>query len=116
MDLSDRIAVMGAGRLEQVGVPRDLYESPATDFVHGFLGQTTRLGELTVRPHDVRLTHEMVEGGVEAQVARVVHLGFEVRVELEPAEGLPVTVALTRQEAEDLELQQGDVVWASSVT
>jgi sulfate transport system ATP-binding protein len=114
MDLSDRIAVMGEGRLEQVGRPRDLYEAPATDFVLGFLGQTTRLGNLTIRPHDVRLTHEPIEGGVEAQVVRVVHLGFEVRVELEPADGLPVVVQLTRQEAEDLELRRGDVVWASS--
>jgi sulfate transport system ATP-binding protein len=113
MDIADRVAVMGHGRLEQVGPPRELYEHPATAFVQGFLGQTTRLGDVVVRPHDVRLSHEGSDGSVEVQVTRVVHLGFEVRVELEPSEGLPVMVQLTRQEAEDLELRRGDVLWAT---
>ena len=38
MTLGDRIAVMRAGRIVQVGTPRDVYERPATSFVGGFLG------------------------------------------------------------------------------
>jgi multiple sugar transport system ATP-binding protein len=38
MTLGDRIAVMRAGRIEQVGTPREVYERPATVFVGGFLG------------------------------------------------------------------------------
>jgi putative spermidine/putrescine transport system ATP-binding protein len=40
MALSDRISVMNAGRIEQVGTPTQVYEHPATPFVAGFLGRT----------------------------------------------------------------------------
>ena len=43
LSLSDRIAVMHGGRVEQVGRPRDLYERPASTFVRDFLGQTVVL-------------------------------------------------------------------------
>jgi ABC-type Fe3+/spermidine/putrescine transport system ATPase subunit len=39
MTLSDRVAVMNAGRFEQVGTPADVYERPATPFVRDFLGR-----------------------------------------------------------------------------
>jgi ABC-type Fe3+/spermidine/putrescine transport system ATPase subunit len=46
--LSDRIGVMRAGRLEQVGTARELYERPASAFVAGFLGESNLLpGRLT---------------------------------------------------------------------
>jgi len=38
LTLSDRVAVMRGGRLEQVGAPREIYEKPRTEFVAGFLG------------------------------------------------------------------------------
>jgi spermidine/putrescine transport system ATP-binding protein len=43
MTMSDRIAVMRAGRIEQLGQPEELYERPATDFVAGFLGVSNLL-------------------------------------------------------------------------
>ena len=43
LTLSDRIAVMQSGRIEQMGVPRDLYERPASAFVRDFLGRTILL-------------------------------------------------------------------------
>jgi len=43
LSLSDRIAVMHGGRIEQVGAPRELYERPASPFVRDFLGQTVIL-------------------------------------------------------------------------
>ncbi|MGH2446653.1 MAG: ABC transporter ATP-binding protein [Candidatus Limnocylindria bacterium] len=43
MTMSDRIAVMRHGRIEQLGPPEDLYERPATDFVAGFLGVSNLL-------------------------------------------------------------------------
>ena len=47
MTMSDRIAVMNAGKIEQLGTPEDVYELPATDFVAGFLGASNLLvGEL----------------------------------------------------------------------
>lgn len=40
MTLSDRVAVMRDGRIEQLGTPREVYEEPATQFVAGFVGMT----------------------------------------------------------------------------
>lgn len=50
MTMSDRIAVMRAGRIEQLGAPEDLYERPETEFVAGFLGVSNLLdGEVVGR-------------------------------------------------------------------
>jgi sulfate/thiosulfate transport system ATP-binding protein len=111
MEVADRIVVLNHGRVEQDGPPRELYEQPANPFVMGFLGPVARLGETLVRPHDLRLHSEPHDGALEAQVARVVHLGFEVRVELELDGGEPLSVQLTRDEAAELELRAGDIVW-----
>ena len=43
LGLSDRIAVMHAGRIEQLGAPREIYERPATRFVAEFIGASTVL-------------------------------------------------------------------------
>jgi sulfate/thiosulfate transport system ATP-binding protein len=111
MEVADRIAVINEGRLEQIGAPRDLYERPANGFVMSFLGPVARLGEELVRPHDLRLTSEPRDGALEAMVDRVVYLGFEVRVELSVADGSPLAVQLTRDDAVALELAAGDIVW-----
>jgi sulfate/thiosulfate transport system ATP-binding protein len=111
MEVADAIVVLNRGRVEQAGAPRDLYERPANPFVMGFLGPVARLGDTLVRPHDLRLFGEPHPGALEAQVARVVHLGFEVRVELELDGGEPLSSQLTRDEAAELELRAGDIVW-----
>jgi sulfate transport system ATP-binding protein len=102
MEVADRIVVLNHGRIEQDGPPRELYERPANAFVMGFLGPVA---------HDLRILGEPRDGALEAQVARVVHLGFEVRVELELDGGEPLTAQLTRDEAAELELHGGDIVW-----
>src|SRR3954451_9931087 len=112
LEVADVIAVMRAGRIEQVGAPRELYDDPANPFVMGFLGPVSRLGDRLVRPHDLVISHEPADGAHEAMVSRIVHLGFEVRVELnlaDAAEGL--SVQLTRGEVAMLELVEGDIVW-----
>jgi sulfate/thiosulfate transport system ATP-binding protein len=114
MAIADRIVVLDHGRVQQAGAPRQVYERPANEFVMGFLGPVSRLGATLVRPHDLVLSPEPVDGGVEAQVARVVYLGFEVRVELEVAQGSPVSVQLTKAEADELELAAGDIVYVRS--
>jgi sulfate/thiosulfate transport system ATP-binding protein len=111
MEVADRIVVLNHGKVEQDGPPRELYERPANAFVMGFLGPVARLGDTLVRPHDLRLHPEPYDGALEAQVARVVHLGFEVRVELELDGAGPLTAQLTRDEAAELEPHAGDIVW-----
>ena len=82
MEVAEQIIVMNDGKVEQSGGPRDLYEDPASEFVMSFVGPAHRLGDAWVRPHDVEVRHEPNGRTIEALIDRVVHLGFEVRVEL----------------------------------
>jgi sulfate transport system ATP-binding protein len=112
MDVADQIVLMNRGRVEQVGGPRDLYEEPANEFVMSFVGPVNRVDGAFVRPHDVELTREPADGARPATVARIVHLGFEVRVELECEDGEELWAQLTREEA-DL-LRRGAHVYVRS--
>jgi sulfate/thiosulfate transport system ATP-binding protein len=116
MEVADRIAVMNEGRIEQVGKPRDLYEHPANEFVMTFVGPVARLGGEYVRPHDLELTLEPNGTTERATVERVVHLGFEVRVELRLADGEEVYVQATRAQAEELDLSNGQTVYVRPST
>jgi sulfate transport system ATP-binding protein len=102
---------MNAGSIEQVGSPRGIYDRPATEFVMGFVGPVSKLGEQLVRPHDVTISLEEQPGSIEAMVARVVHLGFEVRVEIELPDGTRARAQLTRSQADELEIDRGDIVY-----
>jgi sulfate transport system ATP-binding protein len=111
MEVAGQIVVLNAGRVEQVGSPRELYDEPANEFVMSFVGPVNRVGDTFVRPHDVELRLEPEDGSTEAMVERVVHLGFEVRVELVRDDGEHLLVQLTQEEAEQLELEQGQIVY-----
>jgi sulfate/thiosulfate transport system ATP-binding protein len=111
MEVADRIVVMNQGRVEQVGGPRDLYEHPANAFVMGFVGPVTRLGDHFIRPHDLELRREPNGTTSEAMVERLVHLGFEVRAELVLHDGQRLQAQITRDGAEELELQPGQIVY-----
>ena len=111
MEVADRIVVMNHGRVEQVGGPRDLYEHPANAFVMGFIGPVTRLGELFIRPHDVQVRRQPNGTTSEAMVERLVHLGFEVRAHLLLGDGQRLQAQLSREDAEELELAQGEIVY-----
>jgi sulfate transport system ATP-binding protein len=111
MEVADTIAVMNAGRIEQVGSPQQVYDQPATDFVMSFIGPTSKIDGKLVRPHDVTVSLVPTEGALEAMVSRVVHLGFEVRVELELPDGSTARAQLTRGQTAELELTRGDVVY-----
>lgn len=111
MEVSDRIAVMNRGQIEQIGKPRDLYEHPANEFVMGFIGPVNRFGETFVRPHDIEITLAPNGTTREANVQRVVHLGFEVRVELVFPDGTNFWAQVTRHEVERLDLDEGQRVF-----
>ncbi|HUB57432.1 MAG TPA: TOBE-like domain-containing protein [Mycobacterium sp.] len=124
LDVADRIAVLRDGRIEQVGSPTDVYDTPANAFVMSFLGAVSSLNGTLVRPHDIRVgrrpdmaiaagdgTAEST-GVVRATIDRIVMLGFEVRVELTSAPtGRPFTAQITRGDAEALGLAEGDTVY-----
>ena len=111
MEVADTIAVMNKGQIEQVGAPREVYDNPATPFVMGFLGPVSTVDGKLVRPHDVSISLAAGPGLIEAMVKRVVHLGFEVRVELELEGGEAARVQLTRGQTEQLEIKDGDIVY-----
>jgi sulfate transport system ATP-binding protein len=111
MDVAEQIVVMNDGRVEQAGQPRDLYEHPANEFVMSFIGPVSRLGDAFVRPHDFELRLEPNGYTEEAMIDRVVHLGFEVRVEFTLNDGTQAWSQLTREEADRLELEQGQIVF-----
>jgi putative spermidine/putrescine transport system ATP-binding protein len=94
--MSDRLAVMNAGRVEQVGTPVEVYEQPATDFVAGFVGISNVLdGEaarsvtgfpdaFTVRPEKIHLAGPDAQVGPDectatGGVREVVYLGALTR-------------------------------------
>jgi len=112
MEVADKVVVMNRGRVEQAAGPRELYEHPANEFVMGFVGQVNRVGEAYVRPHDLELTLEPDEfDSAQARVERVLYLGFEVRVDLLRENGEPIAVQVTRDEAERLQLEEGQLVY-----
>jgi sulfate/thiosulfate transport system ATP-binding protein len=111
MEVAEQIVVLNHGDIEQVGTPRDLYEKPANEFVMRFVGPVSELAGAWIRPHDVEILVEPTDGASEAQIDRIVHLGFEVRVELSLGGGESTWVQTTRTRAEELELAEGQIVW-----
>ena len=121
LGLSDRIAVMSAGRIEQLGGPREIYERPATRFVADFIGASTvlrgraaapdtvavagatlrvtgatlRVGvdvELAIRPERVRLASGPGDNVVAARVEALVYQGAQTEVTARLDDGQRVLV------------------------
>jgi len=95
MSVSDRIAVMNDGRIEQFSTPADLYRAPATEFVATFIGSLNRLegriedgrvvpgeGVVGIRPEDVVFASGSQPGGIAATVERVVPRGHFAELHL----------------------------------
>jgi sulfate transport system ATP-binding protein len=111
MDVAGQIVVMNEGAVEQTGSPTDLYDHPNTEFVMSFVGTANRIGDRLVRPHDVEIGHVPADRSEEAMIDRIVHLGFEVRIEMTLADGSPLTAQLTRAQVEELELAERQIVY-----
>ena len=119
MEVTDHLAVINHGHLEQVGTPQQLYDEPINDFVLTFVGPATSIRGEYVRPHDVSVSREPVAGSHPATVLRVAHLGFEVRVEMrldpdgdggQDDKALFAWAQLDRDSARQLGLTPGDRV------
>jgi sulfate transport system ATP-binding protein len=113
MDVAEQIVVMNEGRVEQAGRPTDLYDHPETEFVMSFVGTANRIGGSLVRPHDVQISHVPSKVAEEAMIDRIVHLGFEVRIEMTLATDSPLIAQLTRAQVEELELADGQIVYVT---
>ncbi|MDX6582793.1 MAG: sulfate/thiosulfate transport system ATP-binding protein [Solirubrobacterales bacterium] len=113
MDVAEQIVVMNEGRVEQAGSPTNLYDHPETEFVMSFVGTANKLGGSLVRPHDVEISHVPRTSSEEAMIDRIVHLGFEVRIEMTLADDGPLIAQLTRAQVEELELHDGQIVYVT---
>ncbi len=82
LSLSDKLAVMNRGRIEQFGTPEEVYLHPATAFVAGFLGAVNWFGDAGVRPESTRVAREAPPGALSRQaiVESVLFLGNCVHV------------------------------------
>ncbi|MDP9094734.1 MAG: sulfate ABC transporter ATP-binding protein [Actinomycetota bacterium] len=114
LEVSDELVVINHGRIEQVGSPEELYDHPANEFVMGFLGPVSRLGGRIVRPHDIEVFTEHVDGAISAEVIRLQRVGYEVRAEMRTGDTEP-WVQLTRGQAEAMSLNPGSSVWLRAV-
>ena len=110
LSLSDRMAVMHQGQLQQVGTPRELYQCPATRFVASFLGAMNWIGEVGLRPEIIRILREAQGNSRPAVVTEIVFLGpvFHVKLRLNTEETLVCQAAV-----DGPALQAGDGVHVS---
>jgi sulfate transport system ATP-binding protein len=142
-EVADQVVVMGAGKVEQVGTPQEVFEHPANAFVMDFLGNVNIfhgrvhrgravLGDwevscpehaaaesspaaLYVRPHELELSHHANgSGGLRARVVHVNPAGPVTRVQLEALEQeLVIQVDVSRERYSELGLRRGDTVYVS---
>lgn len=105
MEIADRLVIFSDGRIQQVGTPSEVYDAPANDFVHNFLGPTTQHLGATVRPHQLSL---VADGS--SRVTDITRLGFEVRVTVQHDDGTQSWVQLTHDEDQQLATAVGDRV------
>jgi spermidine/putrescine transport system ATP-binding protein len=135
LTMSDRVAVMRDGRVEQCGEPQELYEEPATAFVANFLGAsnlfpvdveaggTLRLGDFTlradrcetagggalamIRPENVRLRDHGADGEnvLPGMVAEVVYLGFHREVRVRLTTGALVKADIPNDDEREEHVQ-----------
>jgi putative spermidine/putrescine transport system ATP-binding protein len=115
LTMSDRIAVMRDGRIEQIGTPTDIYERPASRFVAGFIGAANLIngqdGVIVVRPERLKLSKPGHEpSGARCwpvHVEHVVYLGPRLELRLRRPDG-----TLLLAEA----VNDGSAVWSTNDT
>ena len=104
LSMSNRIAVFNHGRIEQVGTPREIYDSPATAFVAGFVGTSNVLSAAlslqllgvdaahSIRPERIRIVDVGTaaadgEIAVDGIVSDLQYLGADIRVRVDLTDG-----------------------------
>ena len=106
--MSDRIAVLSNGRIEQIGTPLEVYERPETDFVAGFIGISNLIERdgrhMTIRPEKIRLLAEGEEPppGARVETGRirdVVYVGVLTRYIIDLDAGGELVVARQNEQA-----------------
>ncbi|EAW37839.1 sulfate/molybdate ABC transporter ATP-binding protein [Lyngbya sp. PCC 8106] len=130
MAVADEIVVMNQGKIEQVGTPADIYDRPATPFVMNFIGAVnvvpahasivaehaleTLPAHLFIRPHDIEVLPFAASGTTTAYIKRIIHLGWEVQVDLILADQHQIVAHLPREQFTQLNFKKGQQVFIKS--
>jgi sulfate transport system ATP-binding protein len=119
LEVSDRVAIMNQGQIEQAGTPAEVYDNPATPFVYEFLGDVSLFHGRTeanvgyVRPFDLEVSR-LSDGranAVTATVRFIAAAGPSVRLELEREDtGRALDAEISRERYRELDLGIGDKV------
>ncbi len=126
LTLSDRIAVMNHGVIEQVGAPREIYEHPSSAFVARFIGSVNELDagfsergrrrKLFIRPEKMSLSSVLVASeslrSVKCRIREVLYLGPVTRTWVEVAES-PRPWSILESRAQNSPFEAGDEAWVS---
>ncbi|MGL3045592.1 sulfate/molybdate ABC transporter ATP-binding protein [Acinetobacter pecorum] len=143
LEVADQIVVMNKGDVEQIGSPREVYETPKTPFVFDFLGQANRfegqnhggllqLGEdriqfegaknaaqgeviLFARPDDLRIHAQPHDNAIQATFIRELWIAGKVVAELNDRQGNLIEILLTPDEARAHQFRPNQTVWLSAV-
>ncbi|WP_035060529.1 sulfate/molybdate ABC transporter ATP-binding protein [Andreprevotia chitinilytica] len=137
LEVADRVVVMNKGKIEQIGTPEQVYDTPETPFVYQFLGDVnlfhSRVHEgwaeiggarieapnspnettatVYVRPHEIDLSRDASDSAIAGVITHIRLLGATVRLEVEVAGHEAVEVELTRERYQDGAWRVGDPVW-----
>ncbi|MBI3207458.1 MAG: ABC transporter ATP-binding protein [Candidatus Solibacter usitatus] len=112
LSLSDGLAVMHRGRMEQMGTPRELYANPATRFVASFLGLVNWMGGMGVRPEAMHLDNAPDGMPYRAAVIRsVTFLGNCIHVNVDLGDGVTAICEAPRDDKSYTPGQQTTVWW-----
>jgi spermidine/putrescine transport system ATP-binding protein len=122
LTMSDRVAVMSGGWVEQIDSPETIYHRPATAFVAGFIGEANLLHRLAgtdqltmVRPERVEIATEAPNGnrsGVEGTITEIVFRGPTIHIGIAAQDGDQVVAHLAGDRFPD-GIRPGDRVWAT---
>ncbi|EEY90926.1 MULTISPECIES: sulfate/molybdate ABC transporter ATP-binding protein [Acinetobacter] len=143
LEVADQIVVMNKGNVEQIGSPREVYETPKTPFVFDFLGQANRfegqnhggliqLGEdriqfegaknaaqgeviLFARPDELRIHAQPHDNAIQATFIRELWIAGKVVAELNDRQGNLIEILLTPDEARAHQFRPNQTVWLSAV-
>ncbi len=113
MEVSDQIVIMNHGKVEQIGTPAEVYDRPATAFVMSFIGPVNIISQnsdngihnpVFIRPQDIVIKLEPSPDAFPARISRLIHLGWEIQVELVLDDGQVLMAHLNRDRFDTLNL------------
>lgn len=140
LEVADKIVVMNKGQVEQVGSPREVYESPASSFVFDFLGQANRFdgtvqskhfifgdNQLQIeqaqhegqaiafaRPNDLIVHTTPQHNAIEATFYKELWIAGEIRAELRTKDQQAFEIALSPHQFDQLQLKAQQTVWVTA--